>query len=164
MIDQKTIIVLVWNIEHYGSKTVKLINACNILLQYLHDASSEPSVQSGSPSQCHESWIHSPSSLHWNSAGVHWSPVSVMVQFSGFSSLWSWQSKSPSHIHLISIQRVESAQRNSPSLQVLSAIMSSELSNLHHVTGHQIICISYSVNSINTISYDTMKRLFHSKY
>uniref|UniRef100_A0A3Q2P3X6 Uncharacterized protein n=1 Tax=Fundulus heteroclitus TaxID=8078 RepID=A0A3Q2P3X6_FUNHE len=64
--------------------------------------SSEPSGQSGAPSQCHLPGIHSPFA-HWSSSARHSGcgfSVGFPSQFSGHSSDPSRQSLSPSHFHI----------------------------------------------------------------
>ncbi len=66
--------------------------------------SSLPSLQSGSPSQRHFLWIHSPEP-HCISLGEHLAGgVGLRPQRSGDSSDWSWQSTSSSHSQLLGMQ------------------------------------------------------------
>ena len=66
----------------------------------LHPFSSEPSLQSFSPSHFQPSWMQPPSS-HWNSACLH---LGLWVG-QPISSELSWQSLSPSQCQVFIIHR-----------------------------------------------------------
>lgn len=83
--------------------------------------SSDKSVQSGSPSHLQDLWIHSLLDLHSKSdlGEQNSSMLGIDEQFI-VSSLWSGQSKSPSHRHLTSMHLDESPQLNWSESQTLA--------------------------------------------
>ena len=75
---------------------------------HLHaESSSDPSSQSSAPSHLHKAWMHVPEPAQWNSPRLH-VLLDPLVSPSHISSLSSSQSESPSHLQVMSMQRLPS--------------------------------------------------------